>query len=100
MRPEYLSTIRNVISPGLANHLWQSTLFAVGAGLLAVILRRNHARVRYWLWLVASVKFLIPFSWLVGDWKAADMVQSDVVPRSRRRECGIIPGDGTGQPAL
>ena len=47
------------------NHLWQSTLFAAVAGLLTLLLRRNRARTRYWLWLAASVKFLIPFSLLV-----------------------------------
>src|ERR1700733_1864330 len=66
MRPEYLSTIRNVISPALGNHLWQSTLFAVGAALLTLILRKDQARVRYWIWLATSVKFLIPFSLLVS----------------------------------
>jgi len=45
----------------LANHLWQSTVFAAVAGLLALALRNNRAQVRYWLWLAASVKFLIPF---------------------------------------
>ena len=45
----------------LANHLWQSTLFAVAVGLLALMCRQNHAGVRYWLWFSASVKFLIPF---------------------------------------
>jgi bla regulator protein BlaR1 len=49
----------------LTNHLWQSTLFGAVAGLLALVLRQNHARVRYWLWLLASVKFLIPFAVLV-----------------------------------
>jgi bla regulator protein blaR1 len=49
----------------LANHLWQSTLFTVMAGLLALALRRNRAQIRYALWLAASVKFLIPFSMLV-----------------------------------
>jgi len=49
----------------LANHLWQSTLFAVPVALLALALRKNRAAVRYWLWLTASVKFLIPFSLLV-----------------------------------
>jgi bla regulator protein blaR1 len=49
-----------------ANHVWQSTLFAVAAGLLTLAFRRNHARVRYWLWLSASLKFLVPFSLLVG----------------------------------
>ncbi|HYL76096.1 MAG TPA: M56 family metallopeptidase [Bryobacteraceae bacterium] len=51
--------------PGLLNHLWQSTLFAGGAALLTLLLRRNRARTRYWIWLAASVKFLIPFSLLV-----------------------------------
>ncbi len=50
----------------LINHLWQSTLFVAGAGLLAVILRRNGAQVRYGLWLIASLKFLVPFSLLIG----------------------------------
>jgi uncharacterized protein (TIGR03435 family) len=49
----------------LANHLWQSTLFAAVAGLLTLALRKNRAQTRYWLWLAASVKFLVPFSVLV-----------------------------------
>ena len=49
----------------LANHLWQSTLFAAVAGLLNLALRQNRAQTRYSLWLAASVKFLIPFSLLV-----------------------------------
>src|SRR5436190_13120192 len=51
--------------PALANHLWQSTLFAAAAFLLTLALRRNSARVRYAVWLAASVKFLVPFSLLV-----------------------------------
>ena len=53
----------------LANHLWQSSLFAAVAGLLTLALRRNAAQTRYWVWLAASAKFLFPFSWLidVGD---------------------------------
>jgi uncharacterized protein (TIGR03435 family) len=66
MIPAYLSP--------LANHLWQSTLFAVLAGLLTLAFRRNRAPVRYSLWLAASLKFLVPFSLLVGigaqlDWR-------------------------------
>jgi beta-lactamase regulating signal transducer with metallopeptidase domain len=53
------------LSP-LANHLWQSTLFAGVAGLLTLGFRKNRAAVRYGLWLAASLKFLIPFSILVG----------------------------------
>jgi len=50
----------------LANHLWQSTLFALVAGLLTLMCRKNHASVRYWLWFSASVKFVIPFTLLVA----------------------------------
>lgn len=53
----------------LVNHLWQSTWVAVVAWLLAYFLRRNHAPIRYWIWMTASVKFLTPFSLLtvLGD---------------------------------
>lgn len=47
---------------GLLDHLWQSTLFAGGAGLLALSLRKNPARLRFRLWFAASLKFLLPFA--------------------------------------
>src|SRR6185437_6290399 len=50
----------------LANHLWQSTLFALVVALLCFALRKRAASLRYWLWLAASVKFLVPLSWLIG----------------------------------
>jgi len=50
----------------VVNHLWQSTVFAVVAGLLALAFRNNRAQVRYWLWFSASVKFLIPFTLLMS----------------------------------
>ena len=54
----------------LVNHLWQSTVVVPIAWLLALALRKNHARARYWVWLAASVKFLLPFSLLMtaGEW--------------------------------
>jgi bla regulator protein blaR1 len=55
-----------MIPAGLANHLWQSTIVACVAGVLVLTLRRAQARDRYWLWLAASVKFLIPFSVLIA----------------------------------
>ena len=63
---ESFSDMWLAIAPAAGNHLWQSTLFLVIAGLLTLMLRKNHARSRYWLWLAASLKFLIPFSLLVG----------------------------------
>lgn len=60
----------------LANHLWQSTVFAAAIWLLTLGLRKNRAAVRYWLWFAASVKFLIPFFALVAlgsqlSWRTA-----------------------------
>jgi bla regulator protein BlaR1 len=51
--------------PPLLNHLWQSTVFAALAALLAWTLRHNHARTRHWIWLAASIKFLVPWTLLV-----------------------------------
>jgi bla regulator protein blaR1 len=63
---KYFSELWSTAAPAVGNHLWQSTVFAVVAGLLTLVLRKNHARARYWLWLASSSKFLIPFSLLVG----------------------------------
>jgi bla regulator protein blaR1 len=52
--------------PALTNHLWQSTLFVVAAALMAAALRANGAHVRHRVWLAASLKFLVPFSLLLG----------------------------------
>ena len=50
----------------ILNHLLQSTLFAAAVGVVNTTLRRNSPRLRYWLWLTASLKFLVPFSLLVS----------------------------------
>jgi beta-lactamase regulating signal transducer with metallopeptidase domain len=54
----------------VVNHFWQSTAVVAIAWLLQLALRKNHARVRYWVWFAASVKFLLPFSLLIsaGEW--------------------------------
>jgi bla regulator protein blaR1 len=66
MISKHLSEIASAVAPAVGNHLWQSTLFVVVCGFLTLVLRTNHARARYGVWLAASVKFLIPFSLLVG----------------------------------
>src|SRR6185437_3280310 len=68
--PESLSSV--------ADHLWQSTVFACVAGLLTLALRKNAARVRHRIWVVASVKFLVPFSLLIAlgrhvQWRKASV---------------------------
>jgi uncharacterized protein (TIGR03435 family) len=49
----------------LANHLWQSSLLVAAVWALSLLLRKERASLRYWLWAAASVKFLIPLAWLV-----------------------------------
>ena len=58
------------------NHVWQSTLCAVVIAMLTLALRHNRARLRYGLWLAASVKFLVPFAMLAAaggllEWQQA-----------------------------
>ncbi len=61
-------TIPELLTSGwtasLVNHLWQSTAVALVAWLLTLALRANAARVRYAIWMLASVKFLVPFTLL------------------------------------
>ena len=95
MTPANLSAMWSDIGPALGNHLWQSTLFAGAAGLLALTLRKNQARARYWVWLAASVKFLIPFSLLVAignrlAWSHA----------TAGTNAGLYCGDGTSKSAV
>jgi bla regulator protein BlaR1 len=62
----YLSSFGIDMGSALANHLWQSTALLAAIWLLTLALRRNEARARYWMWLAASAKFLLPFSLLTG----------------------------------
>ncbi|MGD0733647.1 MAG: M56 family metallopeptidase [Terracidiphilus sp.] len=50
----------------LANHIWQSSWFALAIGAATLLFRKNQARIRFGLWLAASIKFLLPFSLLVA----------------------------------
>jgi beta-lactamase regulating signal transducer with metallopeptidase domain len=63
------------MAPLLLDHLWQSTLFAAFAALLAVALGRHRAQVRYWVWFAATAKFLIPFALIAAaaGWTAAQL---------------------------
>jgi TonB family protein len=56
----------SAIGTALANHVWQSTLFAIVIAVFTLALRKNRASLRHHLWLTASLKFLVPFSLLVS----------------------------------
>ena len=66
----------------LIDHLWQSTLFCAAVWSLTLILRAQRASVRHWLWQLASLKFLVPFSALYALGAAAglpDAVEAPVI---------------------
>lgn len=44
------------------DHLWQSTLFCAVIWLITLALRESAAALRHRLWMLASLKFLVPFS--------------------------------------
>ena len=81
---ERQETMIESLSSELIAHLWQSTLVVGVVWLMTLALRGNRARVRYWLWTAASVKFLVPFSWLVSlgaqfEWRSAPAIAQPVV---------------------
>jgi bla regulator protein blaR1 len=75
-----LFSIGNTFWIGLANHFWQSTLFAIGAWLITLFLNKNRARIRYWVWFSVSIKFLIPFSLFLnlGSFIAPEWIKTQV----------------------
>jgi hypothetical protein len=54
----------NAVPAALIEHLWQPTLVCAALWILSLMLRRNAARIRFRLWVLATVKFLLPFSLL------------------------------------
>jgi bla regulator protein blaR1 len=60
----------NELGSTIVNHLWQSTVVVGAAWVLSLVLTKNQARMRYCMWFVASMKFLVPFSPLMaaGEW--------------------------------
>jgi TonB family protein len=63
------------IWPHLANHLWQTILIAVVAWGAVLLLGRVTARVRYFIWMIALVKFLLPSALLIWaiEWVGFDL---------------------------
>ena len=66
----WLSEWSSWLWPNLVVHLWEAALFI---GLLALgiqLLKRAPASTRYWFWLLAAVKLLVPsvlLVWLVSE---------------------------------
>ena len=86
-----------LVPSAIVTHLWQSTLFAGIVWLAALALRDNHARVRYWLWTAASVKFFVPFSSLV--WLGAQL-EWGTAPASVQPAASFVIEDVLTPPVL
>ncbi len=77
-------------------HLVESTIFAGAAALLALLLRGNRARVRYGIWLAASIKFLVPFALLTSlgthvRWRGAPAIPEPAEPLPAIRAVRPLP---------
>ncbi len=65
---------------GFAQHLWQGTLFALVVAGFAWILRKAPARYRYWAYLLAGMKFLLPSALLVALARQLSLVPTGWLP--------------------
>jgi hypothetical protein len=63
---------------GLVDHLWQSCCCTGVAWAFCLLARGNAAVVRLWLWRIAALKLLLPFSLLfaLGAWLGYPAVHS------------------------
>ncbi len=80
----------------LLNHLWQSTIFAVLAAVLTLLLKGARARTRYWIWLASALKFFVPFSLvvLVGSripWRTAHAAAEHAWPSALVQALQPVP---------
>ena len=83
-------------APSFLRHLCQSTVFTVGVWLLTLTLRPNAARLRYRLWMTASLKFLLPFSLLIAA--GAMLAPTGHFVRSQPKIVTVV--EGVAQPLL
>ncbi len=58
--------LNSAFASAILTHLLQSTAFVVLAWLLTLALRNYPARVRFWVWMTGSIKFLVPFALLTS----------------------------------
>ncbi|MGI8837513.1 MAG: M56 family metallopeptidase [Pyrinomonadaceae bacterium] len=73
MTGEWLTEFSTWWWPRFADHLWQTTLFALVVFGACFAVRRGPARVRHNFWLICSVKFLIPASLFVIMFQQIDI---------------------------
>ena len=84
--------------PNVVVHLWETTLFVGLVALGVRLLKRAPASTRYWFWLLAAVKLLLPsvlLAWLVSEIPLAAPVSS---PPSLEQSTHGAPASDPGRP--
>jgi protein involved in polysaccharide export with SLBB domain/beta-lactamase regulating signal transducer with metallopeptidase domain len=85
----------------VGRHVWQSTLFVGLCWFAALLLKHHRASIRYSLWLAASVKFLVPFSVLVGvGTYVAEFTNIRVVPEKWAATSNVASQVKAAEPSL
>jgi len=92
----WLAELSSWLWPNVLVHLWEATLFV---GLLALgvrLLKRTPASTRYWFWLLAAFKLLVPsvlLAWLVSEIPSAAPSLSPPLPeQSTHGAQAVDPG--------
>jgi TonB family protein len=67
--------------PLFADHLWQTTLFALIAWVAVLLLHRATARSRHLIWMIAFAKFLLPSACLIFAMESIGLDLSQVLPQ-------------------
>src|SRR5262245_60712132 len=67
---------------GLIDHLWQSVAFSVIVFGVVYLTRWNSAALQLWLWRIAALKYVLPFSLLfaLGGWFGLPVRHSAIPP--------------------
>ena len=84
--------------PNVVVHLWETTLFVGLVALGVRLLKRAPASTRYWFWLLAAVKLLVPsvlLAWLVSEIPLAAPALS---PPSLEQSTHGAPASDPGRP--
>jgi uncharacterized protein (TIGR03435 family) len=80
--------ISGQVVSAVGNHLWQSTIVAAIAALLSLALRKNSAQVRHWLWMCASLKFIVPISLII----TAGSALRPAAPQPVKKDVSVMMG--------
>ncbi|HSR53964.1 MAG TPA: M56 family metallopeptidase [Acidobacteriota bacterium] len=63
---DFLSALSAWIWPLTLDHLWHATAFVAVAAGVVWLLRQAPAQARFWVWMLATLKFLLPTAVLVS----------------------------------